>query len=81
MTKPTEVSAPGRMVGVPSLADRLEGRLHEIIAWLRENAPEIDEEQKHLDAESAERAYWHYGYAAALRDIKNCLPGKNDRTN
>ena len=26
-------------------------------------------EQRHLDEGSAERAYWHAGYAQALRDV------------
>lgn len=64
-----------------SLRERLERRQLEIVEWLRENAPNVDVEQKHLDAESAERAYWHYGYAAALKDIQNCLPGKKDPVN
>lgn len=56
----------------------LDERFNGIMDWLRENAPEISDEQKHLDSGTAERAYWHYGYAAALQDIKNCLVGNND---
>jgi hypothetical protein len=37
--------------------------------WLKENAPECCEEQRHLDAGTPERAYWHYGYLCALHDI------------
>jgi hypothetical protein len=39
--------------------------------WQRENAPEVAEQQSHLDAGSEARAYWHYGYLAALRDVLN----------
>jgi hypothetical protein len=46
-----------------------EKRVANIKAWLDENAPYIDKEQKHLDAGSTQRAYWHYGYLIALRDI------------
>jgi hypothetical protein len=37
--------------------------------WLKENAPECCEEQRHLDAGTPERVYWHYGYLCALRDV------------
>jgi len=63
---------------VVSLTDLIEVRLAALREWLQQNAPEIDGEQKHLDAESAERAYWHFGYASALRDIQKCLPGQTD---
>lgn len=61
-----------------SLTDLIDVRLAALQEWLQQNAPEIDGEQKHLDAESAERAYWHFGYASALRDIQKCLPGRAD---
>jgi hypothetical protein len=41
--------------------------------WLRENAPHVVEDQKHLDDGSIERAYWHYGYLVALRDVRKLL--------
>lgn len=66
-------------VAASSLEERIEERLSGILQWLDENAPETRQDQKHLDADTTERAYWHYGYAAALQDIRNCLPGKNDR--
>lgn len=44
-------------------------RAENLTSWLKENAPQCFREQKHLDAGSAERAYWHYGYLSALRDI------------
>ncbi len=37
--------------------------------WLEENAPECWEEQRHLDAGTTQRTYWHYGYLCALRDV------------
>lgn len=79
MTKQTEIIAVPSLDSANSLAEVIDRKLDGIREWLRENAPEIQDEQRHLDAESVERAYWHFGYAAALRDIKNCLPGKNDR--
>jgi hypothetical protein len=62
-----------------SISEAVDERLDALLEWLRENAPYIGYEQKHLDAGSAERAYWLHGYAAALQDIKNCLPGKDDK--
>lgn len=76
-----EEAATPTLQDAPSLTERLEQRISGILEWLKENAPEISEEQKHLDAGSAERAYWHYGYAMALRDIRSCLPGKNAPAN
>ncbi len=44
--------------------------------WLANNAPEVMSEQKHLDEGSPERAYWHYGYMVALRDVLKSLDTK-----
>ena len=40
---------------------------------LREGAPDITEEQAHLDLGTREQAYWQYGYAVALRDVLKLL--------
>ena len=38
--------------------------------WLeRSKAKPCLEEQRHLDCGSVERAYWHYGYLVALKDV------------
>lgn len=47
------------------LMTRLDGQQE----WLFRNHPEVFTEQKHLDEGSIERAYWHYGYMVALRDV------------
>lgn len=47
---------------------RMEKRVEGQTRWLKENYPEVFEEQKHLDGGSPERAYWHYGSMIALRD-------------
>jgi len=52
---------------------KLEKRIRETAAWLRENAPNCVQESKHLDEGSQERAYWHYGYLVALRDVLRLL--------
>lgn len=41
--------------------------------WLDEEAPYTAHDQKHLDANTPERAYWHYGYQSALNDVIELL--------
>lgn len=59
--------------------DRLEAllkkRQNEIEKFLMKDHIEVFAEQKHLDRGSVERAYWHYGYLAAMRDIINRMEG------
>jgi hypothetical protein len=49
---------------------KVASRIAELTDWLQENAPTIMDDQKHLDAGTAEQAYWHYGYLMALRDMR-----------
>ena len=46
-------------------------RAEETEKWLREQQKAADPftEQRHLDAGTRERAYWHHGYLMALRDV------------
>ena len=37
--------------------------------WLAEHAPSCEIFQRHLDPDTAEQVYWHYGYLCALRDV------------
>jgi hypothetical protein len=54
----------------------LERRRDSLRAWLDDQAPYTAVDQKHLDANTPERAYWHHGYQAALNDIIDLLcPG------
>lgn len=48
--------------------DRMLERAAGIGEWLADNAPYCNADQKHLDENTVERAYWHYGYRAALLD-------------
>ena len=50
------------------LLNRIKRRADSLDAWLAENAPYVTADQKHLDENTPERAYWHHGYAAAMRD-------------
>ena len=51
----------------------METRADDLREWLGKNAPESLVEQKHLDEGTQERAYWHYGYMVALRDVLKFL--------
>ncbi len=44
-------------------------RVAAMTRWLAEEAPYCEATQKHLDAGTVERAYWHYGYVCAGRDF------------
>lgn len=52
-----------------SKAALLRQRRDNIREWLDEEAPYAEVDQRHLDAHTPERAYWHHGYQAALTDI------------
>jgi hypothetical protein len=54
----------------------LEGRARAISDWLKENGRGCFDEQKHLDQDSQERIYWHYGYLVAMRDVYRYLTGE-----
>lgn len=56
-----------------TLTEVVEGRVRNLEVWLSQNASYCADEQRHLDEGSRERAYWHYGYATALRDLLNAL--------
>lgn len=47
----------------------LQHRADGIAAWLDENCPYVYTDQRHLDANTTERCYWHHGYRAALEDV------------
>lgn len=51
----------------------LERRADDLLAWLEGYAPDSLVEQKHLTEGSPERAYWHYGYMVAVRDVLKFL--------
>lgn len=57
----------------PGLKQHLDRRSQELQQWLTQHAPDIEREQHHLQEGTPERAYWHYGYLIALRDIRGLL--------
>jgi hypothetical protein len=52
--------------------EKLNNKIATLSEWLQNNHPHVVDEQCHLD-NGEERAYWHYGYLMALRDIQNML--------
>ena len=47
----------------------LQRRRDGIRQWLDDEAPYTAADQRHLDQNTPERAYWHHGYQAALDDV------------
>lgn len=59
------LNPPQTSVGEERIAQQADA----IAAWLLENAPYCTADQRHLDENTVERAYWHYGRLGALRDV------------
>jgi hypothetical protein len=55
-------------------------RRDNIRGWLEDEAPYTDVDQRHLEAHTPERAYWHHGYQAALNDIMTMLSLEDGKT-
>ena len=58
----------------------LRRRRDDIREWLDIEAPFTEVDQKHLDADTPERAYWHHGYQAALNDIMTMMALEGGKT-
>ena len=58
---------------ITSLEAAMRERKDALSNWIRENGESCFNEQLHLEADSSERLYWHYGYLMALRDLINQL--------
>ncbi len=57
----------------------IRARMQSIREWMAEEAPYVTVDQRHLDANTPERAYWHYGYQAALSDVLALIEGRSSR--
>lgn len=55
------------------LRDKMRRRAEGIREWLSDEAPYTVMDQKNLDANTPEKAYWHLGYLSALVDIERLL--------
>ncbi|MEO1280345.1 MAG: hypothetical protein AAFR75_04370 [Pseudomonadota bacterium] len=63
---------------VSVVLEDLSRRVSELHQWLDDNAPYAAADQRHLDAATSERAYWHLGYQAALADTLAVLSATKD---
>jgi hypothetical protein len=54
--------------------EKMTARLQDLEKFAEENRQFLDT-HRHLDEDTPERAYWHAGYASALRDLLNILSG------
>ena len=57
------------------LAEQLSKRATGLQAQLEADNPECFEDQRHTDAGTQERVYWHYGYLVAVKDVLALLNG------
>lgn len=48
-------------------------RRDNIREWLDRHDEPTNDEQKHLEADTPEQAYWHHGYQSALDDMLKLL--------
>lgn len=64
-----DLRSASAQVSPAEVRERIETRRNGIVDWINENSPYISSDQKHLDDNTVERAYWHYGYQAALTDV------------
>lgn len=62
---------PDAALDINTIQKRADG----INRWLKENGADCLRQQRHLDENSNERVYWHYGYMVALRDVLRFLCG------
>jgi hypothetical protein len=60
----------------PAIEENLNDQISHLARWLQKAAPHVADEQMHLLEDTEARAYWHYGYLTALRDLQRLL---NDR--
>lgn len=71
-------AAPAFPLAPGQVAQTLRDESTALSEWLEENGPYCAVEQAHLKAGSRERAYWHYGYLMALRDVQAMLASQRD---
>lgn len=67
-------------MSISSSLSLLEQRRDDIIEWLDDEAPFAAADQRHLDSDTPERAYWHLGYQAALADIIDLLTAADQKS-
>lgn len=60
----------------PKIVSAIRSRMQSIHEWMAAEAPYVAADQRHLDLHMPERAYWHYGYKAALKDVLDLVEGR-----
>jgi len=63
----------------PNIISAIRARLQGIREWMADEAPYVTVDQRHLDAHTPERTYWHYGYQAALSDVLAMIEGRSNQ--
>jgi hypothetical protein len=58
------------------IVDKIRKRHDAVSQELADLSPYVFVDQRHLDANTPERAYWHLGYVAALADVLRLLSGE-----
>ncbi|MGA9364526.1 MAG: hypothetical protein WBW16_09185 [Bacteroidota bacterium] len=56
-------------------------RIRGIESWLKKNGRRCQEQQLHLEKNTTERIYWHYGYMVALMDILRLIESEGVHKN
>jgi hypothetical protein len=59
----------------------LEVLLQERLDGIERSSDLPSRDQRHLDAGSDERAYWHHGYASALKDALRMIQSTHELVN
>jgi len=70
-----------RVVQLRDIADSLRKRAEGIDAWLGKIGSSCKVEQRHCEEGTAERVYWHYGYAVAVKDVLDLLLSRSQPIN
>lgn len=64
-----------------SVLEAMERRKDDLQHWLRNESGHPIDDQRHLDADSIEQTYWHYGYLVAIKDVLALLGNTSTSVN
>ena len=59
----------------------LEDLLRERLNGIEQSSDLASRDQRHLDVGTDERAYWHHGYASALKDALRMIQSTHEAIN
>lgn len=63
-----------------NINSKLKTQADGIREWLIANHPECEHKQAHLKKDTSERAYWHFGYYMALKDVLKLIARESLQT-